>query len=337
MYKHQETSKKDHSFKQSPKDDLHSPGKSIEQSAPVQFKLPDFLRPFANSQETMQKQKTPNQTGIPDSVKEKFEESSGLSFDDVRVNYNSDRPAELGALAYTQGNQVHIAPGQEKHLEHELGHVVQQKQGRVQPTMSVGGAAVNDDAGLENEADSGVVQGKGAAPQDYSAAPIIQKKDDYIPNVGEPHLHIHNGGITFTSIGHRHKSLVVGDVVRQSAALEVLNMLKRNPHANNKEIEEYIERELHVKINDVVSDEQRIAEIKLMMIQMGISVDEFEYEVSDSDFVKNMSKYFPEGVGVRKEDEKPATGEGYIPEALLRNAAYIERLYEDYNNFIRKQ
>ena len=46
-----------------------------------------------------------------------------------------------------------MASGQEKHVAHEAWHVVQQKQGRVQATTSVGGMAVNDNAGLEREAD----------------------------------------------------------------------------------------------------------------------------------------------------------------------------------------
>jgi len=100
---------------------------------------------------------SPNRTGIPDAMKARFEQASGFSFDDVRVYYNSDKPTHLQthlqALAYTQGNQVYIAPGQEKYLAHELGHVVQQKQGRVKPTGAIGGVAMNDDDELEREAD----------------------------------------------------------------------------------------------------------------------------------------------------------------------------------------
>lgn len=103
------------------------------------------------------KTKQQNHTGIPMQMKSAFERNTGLSFDDVRVHYHSDRPAKLGALAYTQGNQVYIGPGQEKHLSHELGHVVQQKQGRVRPTTRIGGVGVNDDAGLEREADLGIL------------------------------------------------------------------------------------------------------------------------------------------------------------------------------------
>jgi hypothetical protein len=73
--------------------------------------------------------------------------------DDVKVHYNSDKPAQLNALAYAQGTDIHVAPGQEEHLPHEAWHVVQQKQGRVQPTMQLKGANVNDNEGLEKEAD----------------------------------------------------------------------------------------------------------------------------------------------------------------------------------------
>ena len=74
--------------------------------------------------------------------------------DDVIVHYNSSRPAQLQALAYTQGTEIHIGPGQEKHLPHEAWHVVQQQQGRVKPTMQARGQEINDDQGLEQEADS---------------------------------------------------------------------------------------------------------------------------------------------------------------------------------------
>lgn len=99
-------------------------------------------------------QKKDNNTGLPDNLKAGIENLSGYSMDDVHVHYHSDKPAQLQAHAYTQGTDIHIAPGQEKHLPHEAWHVVQQKQGRVQPTMQMaGGVPVNDDKGLEKEAD----------------------------------------------------------------------------------------------------------------------------------------------------------------------------------------
>lgn len=74
--------------------------------------------------------------------------------DHVQVHYNSSLPAQLNAHAYAQGSDIHVAPGQEQHLPHEAWHVVQQAQGRVKPTLQMkAGVAVNDDAGLEAEAD----------------------------------------------------------------------------------------------------------------------------------------------------------------------------------------
>ena len=93
-----------------------------------------------------------NNTGLPDKLKSGMENLTGLSLDHVRVHYNSPKPATVQAHAYAQGSNIHLASGQEKHLPHELGHVVQQMQGRVEPTISVGGMAVNDNATLEHEA-----------------------------------------------------------------------------------------------------------------------------------------------------------------------------------------
>lgn len=69
-----------------------------------------------------QKVNKQNNTGIPDNMKKQFEAYSSLAFDDVKVHYNFPEPSKLNALAYTQGTQVYIAPGQDEHLPHELGH-----------------------------------------------------------------------------------------------------------------------------------------------------------------------------------------------------------------------
>ena len=96
----------------------------------------------------------PNLTGIPLQMKQSFERSSGLSFDDVRVHYHSALPARLGALAYTQGSHVYVSSGQERHLGHELGHVIQQKQGRVRAMSVLGGVKLNTSPAMEREADT---------------------------------------------------------------------------------------------------------------------------------------------------------------------------------------
>ena len=95
-----------------------------------------------------------NDTGLPDNLKTNTEKLSGISLNDVKVHYNSDKPAQLHAHAYAQGTDIHIGPGQEQHVPHEAWHVVQQKQGRVKATTQMKGMVpVNDDAGLEKEAD----------------------------------------------------------------------------------------------------------------------------------------------------------------------------------------
>lgn len=97
---------------------------------------------------------------------------------DVAVHYNSARPSQLGAHAYTQGTEIHLAPGQDKHLPHEAWHVAQQKQGRVEPTWSPqDGVAVNTDPKLEREATAMGARAarkaeEGPAPQEHRNAPI---------------------------------------------------------------------------------------------------------------------------------------------------------------------
>ncbi|PTL85076.1 DUF4157 domain-containing protein [Vitiosangium sp. GDMCC 1.1324] len=124
--------------------------------------------------------------GLPDELKAGIERLSGMAMDDVRVHYNSSLPAGLRASAYTAGTEIHVGPGQERHLPHEAWHVVQQKQGRVRPTTQAGGASLNLDSGLEGEADRlGASAMRGASteapavtgahsPPGPSATPVIQ-------------------------------------------------------------------------------------------------------------------------------------------------------------------
>lgn len=127
----------------------------IEEDELLQGKFDTFQRegiPKEEDEFPIQ-QKSVNKTGLPDNLKSGVENLSGYSLDDVKVHYNSDKPAQLNALAYAQGADIHVSPGQEKHLPHEAWHVVQQKQGRVQPTIQMQGVNVNDNEGLEKEAD----------------------------------------------------------------------------------------------------------------------------------------------------------------------------------------
>ncbi len=90
---------------------------------------------------------------LPEDLQAGIEGFSGLSMGDVQVHYNSPFPHEFDAHAFAQGNDIHLASGQEQHLPHEAWHVVQQKQGRVPETTQLKGKSVNDDSSLEREAD----------------------------------------------------------------------------------------------------------------------------------------------------------------------------------------
>lgn len=91
---------------------------------------------------------------LPAPLRHGIEALSGLALDQVRVHANSPEPAQLGALAFAQGTDIHLGPGQDQHLPHEAWHVVQQLQGRVKPALQLRAAVpANADPALEHEAD----------------------------------------------------------------------------------------------------------------------------------------------------------------------------------------
>ncbi len=122
-------------------------------------------------------QRAENHTGMPDSLKGGIEQLSGMDMSGVRVHYNSPEPAQIQAHAFTRGQDIHVGPGQERHLPHEGWHVVQQMQGRVRPTTRAGGVEINDNPGLEQEADrlgdraQSLDVGDGAQPVQMAAEP----------------------------------------------------------------------------------------------------------------------------------------------------------------------
>lgn len=97
---------------------------------------------------------------LPEGVRAKMESAFGADFSAVRVHEGTNAQA-VGALAYTRGSDIHFAPGQyqpesrrgQELLGHELTHVVQQSQERVQATTQAKGLGINDDPALEREAD----------------------------------------------------------------------------------------------------------------------------------------------------------------------------------------
>lgn len=94
-----------------------------------------------------------NPTALPDQVKHNAESLSGLSLDDVKIEFSSPLPGRFGANALAAGSDIYVGSGGERSLAHEAWHVVQQKQGRVPATGQAAGMPVNRDARLESEAE----------------------------------------------------------------------------------------------------------------------------------------------------------------------------------------
>jgi Domain of unknown function (DUF4157) len=113
---------------------------------------------------------------LPAGLRAGIETLSGVSLADVPVHYDSAAPARIGAGAFAAGDEIHVAPGQERHLPHEAWHIVQQKQGRVRPTTALkrGGAASRDPA-LEAEADRmGAAAARAPSPPPGAALPAAR-------------------------------------------------------------------------------------------------------------------------------------------------------------------
>ena len=64
---------------------------------------------------------------LPPTLVEGIASMSGHDLSGVQVHVNSSQPASVGALAYTQGSEIHIAPGQDHHLPHDPQHDVKDR------------------------------------------------------------------------------------------------------------------------------------------------------------------------------------------------------------------
>lgn len=122
---------------------------------------------------------------MPAQVQAKMERGLDADFSDVRI-HQGPQAASLGARAYTQGTDIHFQPGLyqpdsqqgQELLGHELAHVVQQSQGRVQARVQAKGVGINDDDALEREADMrGAAAARGESPAPAMRQPVVQRMD----------------------------------------------------------------------------------------------------------------------------------------------------------------
>ncbi|WP_339734491.1 DUF4157 domain-containing protein [uncultured Sunxiuqinia sp.] len=116
-------------------------------------------RAVANADHSVKKKRNAN---LPEDLQTRIETSFGQDFSDVALQKNSIEAREMNALAFTQSEKIHFAPGQfnpntEKGrnlIGHEFTHIAQQRSGVVKPTRVLRKRfTVNDDRGLEADAE----------------------------------------------------------------------------------------------------------------------------------------------------------------------------------------
>lgn len=133
-------------------------------SSTTQKNREPFLRPKEGNESSFlrpQARILAGENPLPESVQARMEQTLGEDFSSVKINQQSSEAAQMGALAYTNGENVHFAPGMynphtasgQELIGHELTHVKQQRQGRVQPGIQAKGLSLNNDRALEAEAD----------------------------------------------------------------------------------------------------------------------------------------------------------------------------------------
>lgn len=90
---------------------------------------------------------------IPKRLVEKAKEIKGFSFQDINIHYNSSEPSKINANAYAIKNDIYLRQGKEYLLEHELGHIVQQRKENFQPNAMINQTCVHHNQKVEQEAD----------------------------------------------------------------------------------------------------------------------------------------------------------------------------------------
>jgi hypothetical protein len=101
---------------------------------------------------------------IPQHLLQQIEDLGGPDMIEILPRSGAAQPARLAALAHGQGNPIELAPGAEHQLVHEVAHVVQQRGGRVAPTVYKPGG-LGDTPDLEAEADAlGAAAMRGVMP-----------------------------------------------------------------------------------------------------------------------------------------------------------------------------
>lgn len=177
---------------------------AAQRSAAAEKKSAFFPRaesePRENQTDRLYQKLESRMDGLPRGLAEGITALSGFDVSGVKVHYHSDKPKRFDALAFSQGSDIFVAPGQDRSLPHEAWHYVQKLQGRVKPAGTFNGTQINEDAALEREADvMGARAAHSAAVQKIGAAPSPSRSG--LLNVAQFHKIILNKKTTGSLIG----------------------------------------------------------------------------------------------------------------------------------------
>ncbi|MBD79751.1 MAG: hypothetical protein CL840_12615 [Crocinitomicaceae bacterium] len=279
----------------------------------------------ASSKQSFPVQKKENKMGLPNNLKDGIENLSGYSMHDVKVHYNSDKPAQLQASAYARGNQIHLGPGQEKYLPHEAWHVVQQKQGRVQPTTQLKKKVnINDDKGLEQEAD---VMGQKALQMvgGKSSNPTVQRMiNGLVLQLGGENDNKSNNISTLKKEKEGEDAQLQDHTIMDGTFHENFLMARADQTKSRRlsvanKVAKFIRNTLNIQTSNHIKDFQKMEmeKIKNLLHKKELSYDTGHQKIIHSKIRDVIQKEFKQGLSLQSEQfDKIKNGEDLIQKAL---------------------
>ena len=179
--------------------------------------------------ENTQAAETPAQP-LPDAVRTKMERQLNADFSGVRIHADDPKATEMGAKAFTDGRDVHFAPGQYRPdsadglrlLGHELTHVVQQgaapPKAPAPPQEKADGKATEGGAAPKEKAD-----GAGGGVDAPAEKPVQQKgaDGDAAGNPAETEADAHGDRAASVTKGDedQDKKFSLGDKIKSAVGL----------------------------------------------------------------------------------------------------------------------
>jgi len=127
----------------------------------------------------------PVRAGMPSGLRKRMEALTGVSLAGVEVRKDSVEAERLSTPAFTNGNTVYLAHGQERELPHELGHVADMRLGGAPSTRTEHGVKISRDAPREARMDCIAQLALQGGQSDTSpATPVLQPQAPPPPSAG---------------------------------------------------------------------------------------------------------------------------------------------------------